>query len=203
MGFSQASLVSICRKFILCLLMFQCLASCGYRWNPEEACRPVCVPYVSGDQDGSLTAEIIRQLCCDPNIRVASDATDRLEITIVQEGCESIGYRRDPQKVKGKIRKNLIANEERKTISAEVALFHGDGDRPVFGPERVSAFIDYDYIDGDSIQDLEFRNSLGQTIVVLPFSLGQLEPQESAQEAANRPLYEKLAQKIVDIVNSQ
>ncbi|MBF8263734.1 MAG: hypothetical protein HW387_1399 [Parachlamydiales bacterium] len=176
---------------------------CGYRWSAEDACRSISVPYVSGDQDGALTAEIIRRLCSSPHIRVSSDAPDRLAIAIVQEGADSIGYRRDPQKVKGKIRKNLVANEERKTMTVEVSLFRGCAEEPVFGPQRLSAYIDYDYIDGDSIQDLEFQNSSGQTVVVLPFSLGQLEPQEAAQEASNRPLYEKLSQKIVDVVNSQ
>jgi hypothetical protein len=200
--FTKFFFVSIYQRIALffCICVF--LAGCGYRWSSIDAQRSIRVPYVAGDQDGALTAEIVRQLCSAPHIRVSSDASDRLDIAIVQDSFDPIGYRRDPQKVDGKIRKNLSANEERKTISVDVSLFHGDEAKPVFGPQRLSAFVDYDYIDGDSIQDLEFQNSSGQTVVVLPFSLGQLEPQEAAQEAANRPLYEKISQKIVDAVTS-
>jgi hypothetical protein len=194
-NFSKSSFV-----FLLVLSVF---AGCGYRWNSNDENRCICVPYVSGDQDGALTAEIIRQLCSSPNIRVTSNARERLDIAVVQEGFETIGYRRDPQKIKGEIRKNLVANEERRTISVDVSLFHDDAPEPVFGPQRISAYVDYDYLDGDSIQDLEFANSFGRPVVVLPFSLGQLEPQEAAQEASSRSLYEKLSQKIVDIVHSQ
>ncbi len=74
---------------------------------------------------------------------------------------------------------------------------------PVFGPVRLNAFVDYDYVDGDSLQDLQFRDQSGERKIVLPFSLGQLEPQEAAHEASALPLDRKIAQKIVDVLEAQ
>ncbi len=80
----------------------------------------------------------------------------------------------------------------------EVVFYEGDSDQIAYGPYAITASSDYDYIDGDSIQDLTFVDTQGVFTTVLPFSLGQLEPVESAQEAATQPLYRRLAQKIVD-----
>lgn len=73
----------------------------------------------------------------------------------------------------------------------------------MLGPLRFMADVDYDYVDGDSLQDLQFQNAEGQHLIVLPFSLGQLEPQEAAHEAAQKPIYQKLSQKIVDAISAQ
>jgi hypothetical protein len=50
---------------------------------------------------------------------------------------------------------------------------------------------------------LTFINPAGTLVTVLPFSLGQLESVESAQEAAARPLYSRIAQKVVDAISSE
>ena len=86
-------------------------------------------------------------------------------------------------------------------MTIEVALCQGT--EVVYGPYRVAADADYDYVDGDSIRDLTFIDSSGSTITVLPFSLGQLEPKESAALAATKPLYRRLAQKVVDAISSE
>ncbi len=85
-------------------------------------------------------------------------------------------------------------------MNAKVVLKETSSDQIIQGPFIISADTDYDYVDGDSIQDLAFINSEGQSITVLPFSLGQLESIESAQESATKPLYRKLAQKIADTI---
>ncbi len=114
---------------------------------------------------------------------------------------EKIGFRIDPQLVDGKVRNNLLTTEERKSIAMEVSLCCGN--EVAFGPYQITADVDYDFVDGDSIRDLTFVSPAGETLTVLPFSLGQLEPVDSANEAAMRPLYRRLAQKIVDMVLSQ
>lgn len=187
------------------LWVFGCLSlgGCGYQWSSYEGSKTISIPYVVGDKDGALTAAIIHRFCSASNVQVASNGRYRLDATIVEESAEPLGFRRDPQKVRGKIRKNLVQNEGRKTIFLDVSLFDRQTDSIVFEPVRVSVCENYDYIDGDSIQDLRFQDALGQNHVVLPFSLGQLEPEEAAQEASQRPLYQKVSQKIVDIVTSQ
>jgi hypothetical protein len=187
------------------LLLFLC--GCGYRWQPDfpERYRPsIVVPYVSGDEDGTLTSEIIRAIAASGIASIISREGDyRLLINIVSAETESVGYRRDRQKITGEIKKNLIASEGRKTVILEAALYEGSTDRVAYGPYRIGAEADYDYVDGDSLQDLTFVNAAGVLTTVLPFSLGQLESIEAAQEAALRPLNERLAQKIVDAIFSE
>ncbi|MCE5316517.1 MAG: LPS assembly lipoprotein LptE [Parachlamydia sp.] len=185
------------------LLFLCCFCSCGYQWMTSAGDRTVSVPYITGDEDGSFTAELIRQLCSSGQAEVVSQGRYRLNVAIVQEASDAIGFRRDPQKIKGKIRRHLTENEVRKSISADVSLVEGSSERLVFGPVRVSAYVDCDYVDGDSIQDLQFKDSRKVEHVVLPFSLGQLEPSEAAEEAARRPLYQNLSRKIVDVMMSE
>lgn len=183
-------------------LLFLC--SCGYQWAPKEDRFTVAVPFVIGDEDGALTQELIWALSRSGLAKVkGADANYRLEVQIVEGKNDTVGFRRDKQIVDGKSGKNLLACEARKTVGVEVTVFKRDEQEAVLGPFKVTADADYDYVDGDSIQDLTFTDSQGQFITVLPFSLGQLESTESAQEAATKPLYRSLAQKIVDAISSE
>lgn len=188
------------RKWKLCrllLLSLSLLYSCNYQWQQDDIV--LSVPIVAGDEDGLLTAEIIKALAHSGQVRLVNDAGDYcLKVAVANNVTERIGYRRDPQKIEGKVKKQLLASEGRRMMTVEVSLFEGDD--CIFGPNCISAEADYDFVDGDSLQDLAFVDSQGQVQTVLPFSLGQLEPIEAAQEAAARPLYKKLAQKIADVV---
>lgn len=190
--------------FSLISLLF---TSCGYRWayNYPEGVRPtLVVPFIRDDEDGSLSAEIISRLENSGLVDVSACKGDfRLDVKILQTCSEQIGYRRDPQKIKDKIQKNLLASEQRKTLDAEVTIYRGQTEEIAYGPYQLSVFSDYDFVDGDSYQDLTFVNKDGNLVEVLPFSLGQLEAIDSAVEAANRPLYRKLAQKIVDVISAE
>lgn len=187
------------------LISLSFLTGCGYRWQPDypNAVRPsVTVPFIIGDEEGLFTAEVIRSLSSSGLVNVISFGGEyELQVTIVADATSNIGFRQDPQKVDGKIRNNLLAIEGRKSMTIEAALFRGG--EAVYGPYKITSDADYDYVDGDSIQDLTFTNPEGALITVLPFSLGQLEPLESAQNAALRPLYCRLAQKIVDSISSE
>jgi hypothetical protein len=183
------------------------MVSCGYRWEPDypSSHRPsVAVPFATGDDDGSLTYEIVQALSSSGLVDVKrSEADYRLQVAVTGLNYEPIGYRRDRQKITGEIIKQLTACEGRKMMAVEVTLYEGNSDRIAYGPYQITDDTDYDYVDGDSIQDLAFINREGNFTVVLPFSLGQLESVEAAQEAATRPLYQKIAQKIVDVISSE
>ena len=97
----------------------------------------------------------------------------------------------------------MFACEARKILSVEVTLLRGDSGEAVFGPYVLEADADFDYVDGDSYQDLMFVDPQGVSQAVLLFSLGQLEPYEAAMDASMRLLYSRLAQKIVDVISSQ
>lgn len=189
------------------VLIFILLSGCGYRWQPEfpSGERPtVAVPYIGGDMDGSLTAEVVRTITSSGLAEVRHGKADfRLHAVIIGEENQTVGYRRDRQKVTGEIKKNIVSCEGRKSITVEVTLYKRESDEIAYGPYRIASDADFDYVDGDSIQDLSFINKDGTPTTVLPFSLGQLESFESAQEASRRPLNEKLAQKIVDAIFSE
>ena len=187
---------------LLCLI----LSGCGYRWNQDSSeCRPsFSIPYVVGDEDGSFTSELVSALASSGLVDVYSrDADFRLEVSIVEQRNETIGFRRDPQKVYGKVKNNLLASEGRKIIAVEATVYRKDSGEVAYGPYRIQSEADYDYIDGDSLQQLIFFSSSGKAVTVLPFSLGQLEPIESAQEAALKPIYRRISQKIVDVISSE
>jgi hypothetical protein len=161
----------------------------------------IAVGLIDGDEDGSMTQATVQALSASGRFKVVPrDGTYRLELKIIHSESESIGYRRDRQQIKGKTKKNLLAAEARKTIGVEVQLIRANISEDPVEPVVVKAWSDYDYIDGDSVQDLMFTNSVGVTTTVLPFSLGQLEPYDAAQEATLKPLYASLAQKIVDAI---
>lgn len=180
------------------------MIGCGYRWQPNHPYgeRPsISVPFIQGDEDGRLTTSIIHALSASGLADVkASQGDYQLQVQILGSNSEHIGYRVDPQKVDHKVRKNLLASEGRRSMTLEVSLCKGE--KIVYGPYQMTGDAEYDYVDGDSIQDLTFTNPSGALVTVLPFSLGQLEPEESAQEAAAKPLYAHLAQKIVDAISS-
>jgi hypothetical protein len=164
----------------------------------------VAVSFISGDEQGILTAEIISALSEAGLARIASQNPQyRLQVSILQQNNETIGFRRDKQKVHGGVKKNLLASEGRRNLAAEVTFYRADTDEIAWGPYQLKADADYDYVDGDSIQDLTFFTPSGVRVPVLPFSLGQLESIESAQEAANGILYRRLAKKIVDVISSE
>lgn len=185
--------------FYLFVIIF---SSCGYRWVPDladEARSTISVPFVEGDGDGSLTQAIVYALSSSGMADVRqTGAHYRLSVSIIHSESQTVGYRRDRQKISGEIKKNLVSAEARKTLAIEATVY--EKDKIVCGPIRLNADSDYDYLDGDSMQDLAFINPLGAQQTVLPFSLGQLEPKEAAEEAAMKPLNAKIAKVLVDAI---
>lgn len=183
-------------------LLLSSLISCSYNWEmlPSDGSLPtIAVPFIEKDEDGSFTAELMLAISRSGAARAVSQGGQyQLQITILKESQEKIGFRIDPQKVDGKVRHNLLASEGRRGETVQFSLWKGK--EIVLGPFEVEASSEFDYVDGDSIQDLTFTDSLGQLQTVLPFSLGQLEPIDSAEIAALKPLKRRLAQKIVDTI---
>lgn len=162
------------------------------------------VPFIKGDEEGLFTQELIHAVNSSGIARVSPvQGQYRLVVTLLHHHYETIGFRIDPQEIRGEIEQNIVPCEGRKVVTAEAILYRGNTAEIAYGPYRLSERIDYDFLDGDSFSDLTFQNKQGQTISVLPFSLGQLEPLEAAQEASAKPLYVSLAQKIVDVISSE
>ncbi len=146
----------------------------------------------------------MRALALSGLVRVSqSEAPYQLQARLIGESTEVIGYRRDRQQIGEKNQKNLLATERRKTAVLEVSLYEKSSRKVLIGPLQIEASSDFDYVDGDSTQDLVFIDAHGVSQVVLPFSLGQLESADSAEEAAMRPLQVELARKLVDALSAQ
>ena len=197
----KCSKISVLNKLSSFFFTLFILSSCGYRFSDEfsSKSRPtLTIPYVEEDESGFLTDELVKAFTYSGLFDLVSSGGEyRLEVAVVGSTVDTIGYRINPQKVDGEVRKNLLATEGRNTITLESTLYRGK--ECLYGPCQISSDTEFDYVDGDSIQDLTFTNSKGRLVTVLPFSFGQLEPKESAQEAALTPLYRNLSQKIVNL----
>lgn len=183
------------------------MVGCGYRFQDEKSDEgrvTVSIPYIKGDVEGQLNAELARMLSTDPHFEYRQNGgMVVLEVAIINDGDDRIGYRYDRNPSSGKRRKNIVATENRRHLTAEVKLIDSYTQEVLIGPVHIKARADYDYVDSNSVRDLTFTNSSGVTQTVIDFSLGQLDSIEGAHDDAGRPIYQMLAQKIVDGLVSQ
>lgn len=183
------SLVSLCLA----------LSGCGYHFPSESSIAPLTlyVPYVKGDYEGRLTSELTARLS-DAGALVLSQAHARyvLDVEVIRSEEENIGYEYDHATFSSVLKKRLLANENRKTLFAKVSLKDSRTGELLFGPEIVSAYGEYDYINGDSASFLSFVDLAGNLVPVLQYSLGQLDSIEGADVDVLTPIYRVLSQKI-------
>ena len=186
--------------FISCMLLMA--TGCGYRFDGsqmEDGTVTISVPYIKGDLEGHLNAELVRALSnsgCFDCVQQGGELL--LEATITGDGDDRIGYRFDRNPESGELRDNIVGTENRRTLIATVTVTHTSTHAVVLGPQTVKAYVDYDYVDSNSIRDLVFFNQEGVPQKVLDFSLGQLDAVEGAEMDSSTLVYQRLAQKIVD-----
>lgn len=189
--------MSICRASALplwALLMCACLlpGCCGYQFGQGGSLpnrySTISVPYIEGDIDGSLTAAVISDIARSGVFEFRkSDGALVLKIKITDLRDDNIGFRYDRKK-KGELTHSIIPTETRLTAYAEVVGEDAATGCVVLGPVRVMAFVDFDHD--------YYSNRDGVNI----FSLGQLNDVDAAYDAAQAPLNQALARKIVDYV---
>lgn len=179
-------------KFALILLAVL-MSSCGYHYGQgsQISCyKTVSVPFVKGDWDGSLTSAIVKEISQSGSLSYEHDGGSLiLLVTLADLDDENIGYRYDRSKT-GEVKKAIIPEETRITATAEVTLIERSTGRTVLGPVLLSAYAEFDH-DYYTVRDR-----------VNVFSLGQLTDYDEAQDAAMRPLYDRLAGKIVNYINN-
>lgn len=186
------------------IFFFLLLTSCGYHLGRSQNSEIVniSVPYIEKDLSGHFTSELIKELSYSSNLSYKySNADYILCVKIIDSNTSQIGYRYDRNNENVR-QEDLRATEGRQKITAIVELIDRVSNCTKFGPFEVSEVVDFDYVDQDSLSDLSFIDPLGNRTTVLAFSFGQLESIESAKEAASRPLYSKLAKKIVDAISA-
>ncbi len=188
-------------SFVFFFLLF---TSCGYNLGRSQSLKnpSITVPYVEKDVSGYFTSELIQELSYSSNLRYKySDGDYILCVKIIDSNTSQIGYKYDRNNENIR-QNNLRATEGRQKVTARVELIDKASQSVKFGPFDISASYDFDYVDPDSLNDLSFIDASGNRKTVLAFSLGQLESIESAKQAALRPLYHKLAKKIVDAIST-
>lgn len=184
---------------LFCLLL---VCGCGYHFDGGETERgtvTISVPYIKGDLEGQLNAQLVRALSSSGHFDCVQNGGELiLEASIAGDGDERIGFRFDRNPQSGELRDNIIGTENRRTIIAVVTLIDTSTHTAVLGPQTVKADADYDYVDSNSIRDLTFITDRGIPEKVLDFSLGQLDSVDGAHDDASTVIYRHLAQKIVD-----
>ena len=173
------------------------LSSCGYHSATADEKTTIAIPYVAGDNQGQLTAELIHQLVNSGLYDyVKQDGDLTLKVTLLDDKTDTIGFQYNLTHKKGKIERNLMPQENRRFLTAQVTLMRGT-EEVAMGPLNITSSAEYDFIDVNSLKEVSFINAQGKREKTISFSLGQLDSVEGAQDAARTPLYRQLAQKIV------
>jgi hypothetical protein len=185
--------------FTLCILT---IAGCGYRFDGgelESRTVTISIPYIKGDLEGHLNAELVRALSNTGFFDCVQNGGELLlEATIIGDGDDRIGYRFDRNPESGELRDNIVGTENRRTMIATVTVIDTATHASVLGPQTVKAHGEYDYVDSNSIRDLTFFTRETGPQKVLDFSLGQLDSVEGAHDDISMLIYKRMAQTIVD-----
>jgi len=178
-------------RWILLTLLI-CLSSCGYQMGQgglAQYYNTISVPYVVGDLDGSLTAAIVRKLGEVGSFEYRrSGGALCLEVKLIDYEDENIGFSYELNKHGERI-KSIIPVETRTTGLIEIVLYDAGSGCILLGPTRLSGYVDYDH---------DYYMSRNGVNV---FSLGQLTDIDAARDAAQIPLNDVLAQRVVDFIN--
>lgn len=178
-------------KVILPLIISVSLMGCGYYFEEEGAIHSrftLSIPYIEGDREGELTAEVSRQLAARGGFQIVSYGGElQLSIRLVDFREENIGFRYD-QFIDDGLTKNVIPSETRIHALAEITVTRASSAEVIIGPDFVSASVDYDH---------DFYSIQGTVNV---FSLGQINDISLSKSAVKDPLYRALAKKIADYV---
>ena len=176
------------KHWLAALSLLLMLTGCGYQLSRGmQGGRVVslAVPYVVGDEDGRLTFEVVRAVSQMPQYRYTPDGGEQILVVELVEGREeNVGFRYDRKK-DGKRKKEIVPTETRLFVRVQVSLVEAATGQCLLGPTSIQEAVDYDH----------FYYGHHEVNV---FSLGQLTDREAAKEAAGVPLNERVAQQIVD-----
>lgn len=192
-AFKKASLFFVCSFF----------SSCGYRLSGTKEPVAIQIPLIKGDLDGALTGAIAKELGATGDfVYVNSKGKYQLDVTILEDKTEHIGYEYDRQPISMEIITRLMPNEGRRTMKVSVSLVDRILKKSVFGPIEVFASTSYDFVNPNTLYDLSFTQN-GALVATLPFSLGQLDAEEGAIEVSKESLSQNMAKRIGQIMRRQ
>jgi hypothetical protein len=191
-------------KILICalaVLSLCTLSSCGYRGEEsflQSRYSSITVPFVEGDEDGSLTSAIVRELSVSSPIPYSQNGGDLiLRVKILDIDDDNVGYRYDRKK-RGTIRKRLIPCETRLTVNLEVGLENRCGELVL--PRVIiiaNQDFDHDYYTTRNFDPENQTTNYGVNI----FSLGQLSEIDAARDTVITPINAIISKKIVDYLS--
>jgi len=189
------------KKYLLLLSLPFFLTGCGYHWEESDQLathyQTLAIPYVQGDEEGFLTDALVKAVGLSNQFSYAKGGELIFEGKIISNQTSNVGWQYDRDPVSGTRINRLVPNEGRREVTVRFSLVAARTGKVVYGPIDVSAHVDYDFVDSDSLLDTSFLTPTGRRQSVLFFSLGQLDSMQGAQSSAREPLYQKLATKIV------
>ena len=187
--------------FALTAFALCALSSCGYRGEDsflQSQYSSITVPFVEGDEDGSLPSAIARELSISSPIPYSPSNCDLiLRVKILDIDDDNVGYRYDRKK-RGAIRKRLIPCETRLTVSLEAAVENPC--REVVHPKVIitaNQDFDHDYYTTRNFDPENHTTNYGVNI----FSLGQLSEIDAARDTVITPINAIISKKIVDYLS--
>lgn len=155
-----------------------------------ERYESISIPFAEGDYQGMLTREIIDKIATQTSLLVVNSGGDlTLLVTLKQQDEENIGFRFD-RNGKGRRIDYIIPSETRISLFAEVTVIEQASGCALIGPFLFEASYDFDH---------DYYSSQNAVNI---FSMGQLTDYDEALDAALRPLYQNLADKIADYVKN-
>ncbi len=188
------------RSKYLAIVLFLLTSSCGYHLGVGEKEMVVSLPYVEGDKTTFFTSQLIKEINESPSLSYSNrDGGYFLKVAILDSHETQVGWRIEYIQDNKQLKQRIRPTEGRRTVRVKASLFDASTGAEVWGPHIFSASADYDYINEDALQDLEFyENQIKKETTVLQFSLGQVEPLENAQEASLTPIYRRMAKYIIN-----
>lgn len=170
-----------------CFLLLA-IPSCGWHLSENYIAtnKPtLSIPYVTGDNDGLLTAALVEQIEKQGKFRYVSDQGGdfTLKVEILQSKSMHIGFRKDPKKLPDKHHK-LIPNETRRKLLSKVLIINTLSQETLLGPAYIIGSCDFDH------QYYSLNNDINK------FSLGQLTDIDTAYDVVDIPLHRDLARNI-------
>ena len=165
------------------------LTGCGYQFGEGELSQrfdTFSVRFAKGDLSGHLTEQVIRRVASETALTYVNDGADlELLLELVEVDEENVGFRYDRNKHNRRV-DYIIPSETRLRAYVQLTLMDRARGCVLAGPTLLEADyeFDHDYYTSHSAVNI--------------FSLGQVTDYDEAYEAALKPLYENLAQKVAD-----
>lgn len=173
------------RAFLL-LICFAC-TSCGWHFANsyvKNDTRTLSIPYVQGDHDGLLTAELIAQIEKEGSFTYVQEGGEyTLQVVLLDSKSDTIGYRWDPKKLASGKRK-IIPNEARRRLLAKVSVVQSLTNTILVGPAYIVAETEFDH------ENYNLNHNINN------FSLGQLTDIDTTYDVIDIPLHRDLGKKI-------